>query len=414
VNTDLILLAVLAALVVFAAVLGASEAAFLRVSRVRVEVSAAAGDPAGSRILPLLDELPLVMNTILLFALLVQIGAATLAGSLAARHFGNLGITIASIALTAILFVYAESIPKTYAVHHPLRVAELTAPLIRVLSTLLRPAVSVLVWFADLQAPGRGIASPTAVTEQELVRLAADAVDAGRIDDTDFVLIERAFALGDLQVAEILVPRTEVVGVPADATAAEALEIATHFGHRRLPIFDGDLDAVVGIVRMRDLASAAVAEPARPARSVAGTPLVVPETLKVVDLLAEMQRTGLHFAVVVDEHGGTEGIVTIEDVVTELVGDIAEEEGHRQPAILAIGHGRWRADAAADVADLEAATGVTFPDGDWNTIAGLITGTAGRIPVQGEVIEVGGLSFRVLDSLPQRILAVEVSAPPTN
>jgi CBS domain containing-hemolysin-like protein len=408
-TTDLIMLAALAALVVSAAVLGAAEAALLRVSPVRVEVRAASGESGAGRLLPLLDELPRIVNTILLVVLLIQIIAATLAGTLAARHFGSLGITMTSIVLTVVLFVYAESIPKTFAVHHPVRVAEATAPLIRLLSTILRPIVSVLVWFADLQAPGYGIASPMTVTEQELVHLAKDSAAAGRIDATDLELIERAFALGDLQIAQILVPRTDVVGIPATATTAEALDIATRSGHRRLPLYDGDLDTVIGIVRMRDLAATALEDPDRPARTVARPELFVPESRRVVDLLGEMQSSGMHFAVVVDEHGGTEGIVTIEDVVAQLVGDIAEPERRPEPGIYRIGPARWRADAAADIGDLEAATDAELPAGDWNTVGGLLIADAGRIPERGEEFEIGGLRFLVLDARPQRIVTVEVS-----
>lgn len=406
---DIAALAVLAALVVSAAVLGASEAALLRASRVRVEVRAADGERGARRLLPLLDDLPRVINTILLVVLLIQVGAATLAGWLAARYFGNLGITLTSIALTAVLFVYAESIPKTFAVHHPVRVGEATAPLVRALATVFRPIVSALVWFSDLQAPGRGVATPTGVSEQELVHLAKDAAAAGRIDPTDLDLIERAFALGDLQVDKILVPRTDVVGIPAEATVAEALNVANRAGHRRLPLYEGDLDSVIGIVLLRDLAAAAVEDPDQPTRIVARPELFVPESRRVVDLLRDMQSSGTHFAVVVDEHGGTEGIVTIEDVVAELVGDIAEPEPHPEPVIYRVGPRRWRADAAVSVDDLERATGVDVPEGDWNTVGGLVTGVAGRIPEAGEVIEVDGLSFRVLEALPQRMVSVEIA-----
>ena len=408
-TTDLAMLLGLLALIALAAVLGAAEAALLRVPRVRIDVGAAAGERGATRVVPLLDDLPRVMNTILLVVLLVQIAAATLAAALASRHFGNLGITITSIVLTIVLFVYAESIPKTFAIQHPERLAEVTAPLVRALAVVLRPFVSALVWLADLQAPGSGIASPTAVSEQELVRLAADAAEVGRIEDSDLDLIERTFALGDLQVDQILVPRTDVVGIPADATAGAALQIATESGHRRLPLYDGDLDSITGVVRLRDLASLAVEDPERPASAAARPELIVPETRRVIDLLTDMQSSETHFAVVVDEHGGTAGIVTIEDVVSELVGDIAEPP-HAEPTIFRIGRHRWQADAALEVDELEAETGAEMPSGDWRTISGLVVAAAGRIPERGDVIEVGGLSFEVLNARPQQVLSVRIWA----
>ena len=132
----------------------------------------------------------------LLVVLLVQIGAATVMGMLSGRHFGNLGVTIASVALTVVLFVYAEAIPKTYAVRHPYQVARATQPILSALTWVLRPVVSVLVWFADLQAPGSGIAATTTVTEDELRRLASHAAVEGSIEESDRELMERGLRDG--------------------------------------------------------------------------------------------------------------------------------------------------------------------------------------------------------------------------
>jgi CBS domain containing-hemolysin-like protein len=154
-------------------------------------------------------------------------------------------------------------------------------------------------------------------------------------------------------------------------------------------------------------------DPLRPAAELARPELLVPESRRVVDLLGDMQSSGLHFAVVVDEHGGTEGIATIEDVVAQLVGDITDPEKRRDPAIHRIGRARWRADAAIGVEAVEAAIGVELPAGDWTTLGGLLVANAGRIPERGDVLEIGGLRFQVIDARPQRIVTIEVSHPPT-
>jgi len=220
-------------------------------------------------------------------------------------------------------------------------------------------------------------------------------------------LMERAFEMGDRTVEEILTPRTEVVGVRVDTTIAEALEIAIHSGHRRLPIYEGDLDDVRGVVRLQDLAAAIMRSPDAAVTSVATTELAVPETKRVVDLLAEMQAAGVHFALAVDEHGGTAGIVTIEDVVGELVGRVSDEGENLRPLIRSIGRNRWRVDAAADVDDLSAVTGVALPEGDWHTVGGMVIGTAGRIPSVGEVFAFDGLSLRIVAAAPQRVAVLE-------
>ncbi len=404
---DLPLLIALAALIVLAILLGAAEASLLRVSRVRVEVRAERGSLRAQRLLSLIHDLPRVLNSVLLAVLLVQIGAATVTGVLAERWFGNVGVTLGSVVLTLVLFVYAEAIPKTYAVRHPSTVAMNLSLLLWTIFRLSRPVVTVLVKFADLQAPGRGIAS-SALDEEELLRLAEESEAAGVIDSSDRELMEAGFRLGDRKVDEILVPRIDIVAVSEDATVDHALEEAVAAGHRRLPVYEGDLDHITGMVRLRELAAAVGrGEPARVA-DLSHPVLAVPETKQVLDLLREMQKAGLHLAVVVDEHGGTAGIVTIEDVVEDLVGDVADEGEREEPLIRATGDGAWMVAGGCPVEHLEEELRVELPEGDWHTVAGMMLGVSGRILGRGEEVEVAGLRFRVASASANRILDVEV------
>lgn len=410
ISESLPLLGGLLGVMLLAVFLAAAEASLLRVSRVRAVVSAEEGDRRAIRLVRLLDDLPEVVNTVLLVVLLAQIAAATIAGIVAERHFGNAGVTIASIALTLIMFVYAEAIPKTVAVRNPFLVARLVAGPVALLRRLLRPLVRLLVAFADLQAPGKGIAAPPGVTEAELRRLAAEAAEAGHIADTDLELIERAFAAGDEQVAAIMVPRTAVVSLGVDTPTRVALDVAVGHGHRRLPVVRGDLDDVVGVVRLRDLAQA-VADGADVAlHDLARPVLVVPETRRVIDVLRDMQGARRNLAVVVDEHGGTAGIVTVEDAVEELVGSIAEPDRGAQtrPRIRRVAEGRWIVDGRADVDDLAEELGVDLPAGGWHTAAGLILGSVGRIPSAGEVVHVAGHTFRVAAATRRRVVRITV------
>lgn len=408
-SRDLPLILALIFLLGAAMVLAAAEAALIRVPRVRVEIEADKGDRRSQLLLSLLDDLPRVMNTVLLVVLLVQIAAATVTGILAERLFGSVGVTIASVVLTIVLFVYAEAIPKTYAVHHPLRVGRTVAPLVRFLSWLLRPVVTVLVKFADLQAPGSGIAGRTSLSEEELRRLAAESASAGRIDSSDIELMELAFELGDLRVDSIQVPRTEIVAVAADTPVSVALNTSIRTGHRRLPVYTGSVDRIVGMVRMRDLAEFLAAEGDPPVGDIAGPVHVVPESKQVIDLLREMQRAGVYLAVAVDEHGGTAGIVTIEDVVAELVGNVSDEP--KAPAIRQTAADRWEIDGSTDVDDVERALGIDLPDGDWHTVAGMVMGVTGRIPEQGDSIDLEAASIRVLAASERRVELVEVTTP---
>jgi CBS domain containing-hemolysin-like protein len=406
---DLWLLVALLLLIVAATVLGAAEAALLRVRRVRLEVKAETGDSRSKTMLTLLDDLPRVLNTVLLVVLLIQIAAATTAGTVAANLFGSLGVTISSVVLTFVLFVYSEAIPKTYAVRHPETVARATAPLLRLLTLVLRPVVSLLVSFADLQAPKTGIAAPSAPTEEELLRLASDAAATGLIDESDRVLIDRAFHIGDQRVDDIYVPRMDIVAVPNTATVREAFDLAIGSGHRRIPIYDHNIDSIVGVARLSDMARSAIDSPEAPVSLLAHKPLVVPESKGVIDLLADMQKSGVHFAVAIDEYGGTAGIVTIEDVAARLVGPIANEGETGATEIERIDATTLIVDGATDVDDLERELDVSLPEGDWNTVAGLLIGMAGHFPDVGDSFEAGEATFVVVASTNLRITSVRVT-----
>lgn len=405
---DVMLVASLLFLVFAAALLGAAEAAILRVRRVRIEVSAAEGSRAAAALLPLLDDLPRVLNTVLFVVLLVQIGAATIAGVIAERWFGSIAVTIGSVLLTLVLFVYTEAIPKTYAVHHAESVAVFTAPLVRGLAFVLRPLVSLLLWFADLQAPGSGVATPSVATEEELLLLTAEAAAHGTIEPEDAELIDRVFVLGDRRVNELMVPRRDVVGVDANATVDEALTVAIAAGHRRVAVWDGAQEHIVGVARLQDLASQAPGSPTKSVHAVMVDPIVTPESRRVVDLLGDMQSRTTHFAVVIDEHGATTGIVTIEDVVEELVGPVSDEGEPVESDIADLGDGSWLVTGTADVVEFERASGSSLPEGDWNTMGGLAMGVTGSIPKEGDMIPIGEFKATVIAVEDRRVLRMRL------
>lgn len=394
-------------LFVLGAVIAAGETSLIRTPHSRAAHLAETGRRGGRRLLALADRLPKVLNAVLLAALLSQIGAATIVGILAARWFGAAGVTIASVTLTVVLFVYAEAIPKTFAVQHSDRVALALSGPLTVLEVVLRPVVSVLVWFADLQMPGKGITTSPTVTEGELRSLARRAAKEGEISHDDSHLIERAFRLGDRKVDDIIVPRADIVGVDAGTSVEDALAVAVGAGHRRIVVFGPSPDEIVSVVRLRDLVAVGPAERDGPVGVLGAPPLVVPETKRVLDLLREMQATRNHLAVVVDEYGATAGLVTIEDIVEELVGSVSDDD--TSAPVVELGPGRWSVDGLLPVEDLEALVGEPMPEGGWNTVAGLVMGVAGRVPGTGDEVEVAGLVIKVVKARRRRVVRLEVS-----
>ena len=308
-----------------AATLSAVEVSIIRVRRSRIMVAAEAGDPRAARLLALIDELPIVLNTVLLLALLSQVTTAVIGGYLAQRWFGDLGVTAATVATTMVLFLYAEAIPKTMAIRAPDRTARLATPLLAGLVAVLRPVVAALVWLADRQTPGTA-PQLSPFTEAELRALAQASADAGVIDRDDATLVDRSFEFGDRRVAEVMVPRSGIALVRSTEPLVEALAVAVAAGHRRLPIGDPGLDEIIGLARFRDIVSAARRTPQAPVATVASPLLRCRPDERISDLMDRMQAAGRGLAIVADPDGRTVGLATVEDLVAELVGEIAEDE----------------------------------------------------------------------------------------
>ena len=247
------------------------------------------------------------------------------------------------------------------------------------------------------------------MTEDELRLLADHAASEGTITESDRSLIDRVFRFGDRRVDDVMVPRPDIVAVDAGSSIAGALEIALDAGHRRLPVYVDSVENITGLVQLRELIQ--VPEARRDVLEVgviSSEPLVVPESKRIIDLLQEMQSSRTHLAVVVDEFGGTAGLVTVEDIVEELMGTISEEVD--VPPVVSIGTGRWRVDGALPVEDLAELVGEELPEGDWNTVAGLMMGLAGTLLEQGDEVETPEHRFRVAGMRGRRITRVEVSA----
>ncbi|MGD2103050.1 MAG: hemolysin family protein [Acidimicrobiia bacterium] len=403
-DQDLPLLILLIAALLVAVFLALAEASLLRVSEFRVHSAADDGNRRAVRLLGLLERLPEVLNLILLLALLAQIGAATITGVLAQRWFGNVGVTITSALLTIVLFVYGEAIPKTYAVRHAERTAMMVSGPIALLDRVLRPLVSLLVWIADIQAPGKGITTSPTVTEDELRLLTYRAAHEGEITKEDRDLIERAFRFGDRRADDIMVPRPDIVAIPSTATIDSALETALAHGHRRLPVYADTLESITGVVALRDLI-AARDHGAEGVETLATPPLVTPESKRVTSLLADMQAQQNHLAIVVDEYGVTVGLVTVEDVAEELLGTISRDE--EAPELTQVGPTRWSVAGSMPVEDLSR-LGMEVPEGDWNTVAGLMMGITGSLMDVGDEIDVHDFTLTVERVGNRRIVRVSV------
>ncbi len=312
-------------------VLSAAEVSIIRVRFAAVAAEADAGSARAIRLVGILADLPVLLNTILLVALGLQVTAATTAGVLADRWLGRLGVTATTVGLTLLLFVYAEAIPKTWAIRSPQVTALRLTPVLVILVGVLRPAVTLLVWFAGLHTRG-GATAQSALTETELRALARESALAGTIEDHDAELLARSFEFNDRTVGEIMVPRASMVTVEATASVAEALDRAVAVGHRRLPVRATDHGGIVGVVRLRDLAAAAATNQATEVAAVVSSVLRSTPCEPISRLLRRMQVERCWIAIVVEDGGETVGLATVEDLVAELVGEIEDDRPKRPPS----------------------------------------------------------------------------------
>jgi len=308
-----------------AAGLSVAEVSLLRVRRSQAEVGVEEGDPGARRLLALLDDLPVVLHAVLLLALLFQVSTAMATGLLAQRWLGDLGITVATVATTVVLFLYAEAVPKTMAMRSPYRMARGVAGPVALLVAILRPMVRFLVWLADRQIPGPPTPGTELVDEAEFRNLARQSADAGVIGEGDAELLERSFEFNDRKVGEVMVARSDIAAAPATTSLEAARELAVTAGHRRLPVYGTDLDDVIGVARFRDVVASATAAPTAPLSSVASPVLRCGPDVLISALATRMQEHGQWLAIVTGPGGHTLGLVTIEDVVAELVGEISED-----------------------------------------------------------------------------------------
>ena len=395
---DVPLIIVFAVAFAGAVFLAAAETSLLRISSVRAATLAEQGGKRRERLAQLIGRLPRVLNSILLTALLSQIVAATVVGIVAERWFGSLGVTLALIVLTIVLFIYAEAIPKTYTLRHVDRVALAVSGPVAVLELALRPVVSLLVTIADLQTPGKGITTSPTVTEGELRLLAGHAAAEGEIEADDEELIHRVFRFGDRRTDDIMVPRTEIVGVPSNTPVEKVVEVALEAGHRRLVVYEGNLDHVIGIVRLRDLVAIPSDRTGMSVGQLSQEPLVVPETKRIVPLLRDMQKTSTNIA-----------LVTVEDIAEELLGSISEDEVDED--LVQIGELSWSVSGLLPIEDLEATMGMECGAGDWNTAAGLVISHLGHLPTVGDQVTVSGCILRVTAIRGHRVLRIEATVP---
>jgi CBS domain containing-hemolysin-like protein len=391
----------------------ASEIAITRMNRVRAYRLREEGRRGSGSLIRIVENPAPYLNVVLFLTLLFTIGGTTIATAFAVRHFHNAGEIVATIVMTLVLFVFAEVTPKTFAIQRTDRVALVIAPPVAFLGRVLGPFANALLKLANILMPGKGLKEGPYITEQELMASAAVASEEGEIQEEEKELIHSIFEFGDTIVREVMVPRPDVIAIEDTATLRDVQALVLEHGYSRIPVFHEDLDDVVGVVFAKDVLKAmhqgdgdrSLAEICRPAH-------VVPESKRVADLLREMQKEKFHQAIVVDEYGSITGIVALEDLLEELVGEITDEYDTEEPDVVEVRDGVYRVSGKTSIDDVNEVLGAELPDEEWDTVAGLVLDLFGRVPDEGEDTVFQSLRFKVEDVRGRRVATVLITREP--
>jgi putative hemolysin len=345
----------------------------------------------GAKALVGLTEAPeKFLNPLLLLVLICQLVSATMVGVLAGHLFGAAGVFVATAGEVIVIFVVFEAIPKNFAIQHPDQAALTSAPVVgRILRlwpirwisvVLLAVADSVISLFGGSEGKQR-------VTESEVLALADVAHEDRAIESDERNFIHSVIEFGDTIVREVMIPRIDIVGIDATATVREALDLAIDSGRSRLPVLGDGIDDVVGMVNLRHLANLVVdGEGTALVREHMGEAHYVPETKRVASLLREIRRAKSHLFIVIDEYGGTAGVVTLEDILEELVGEITDESDPvEDDAERTIGGG-IELSGRLNIDDANDEYGLSLPKDGWDTVGGLVLDLKGGVPEVGDVL----------------------------
>jgi CBS domain containing-hemolysin-like protein len=417
-STDWALVLVIIVLLVASGVLALAETSLVRTSKVKARALAEDHRRGARRLVGLVEHPERFLNPVLLLVLVCQLVSATLVGVLAERWFGPLGVFLATAFEVVVIFVFFEAVPKNWAVHNPERAALFSAPLVSAVVRFrpVRVLSSGLIGLANLFIRSRnGNGEQSSVTESELRAMADEAHAQDVIEPEERRFIHSVIGFGDTVVREVMVPRPHMISLEADVTVSRALEAALAAGYSRLPVYAGNIDDVIGLGYTKDLIRAereglgneAVCRHVRPAD-------FVPETKHLSELLREMQDEKIHMSIVVDEYGSTAGLVTMEDLIEELVGDIVDEFDIETPPAEPQADGSVIVTGLMPIDDADELLGAHLPDGPWDTVGGLVLDLAGRVPRAGESVEVDGFRLvvdRVEGRRIGRVRIVPVAAP---
>lgn len=399
-----------------------SETALMGLGRSRLAQAIDRGGRQGKALEMWKDHPNQVLTTILIMNNAINIAATTVATFLAVHlaemwsfNRAQMGALIATL-VTIIIIIFGEVTPKILAIHKSEVIALFIIRPLVFLEWLLRPLSKILVATSNFLLRPFGLQAKGAVpmiTEEEIHALIQIGADEGVIEDQEHQMIHGVIQLGETQVREVMVPRTEMECINAKDPMEKIIEQIIQAGYSRMPVFKDSVDNIAGVIYTKDIISVLQNRELIVLQDILRQPYFVPETKKIDELLHEFQRGKLHLAIVVDEYGGTSGLVTLEDLIEEIVGEIRDEYDIEEKRIDRIGEMTWVVDAQTDVREINEALDAEIPDmKDLNTIGGYVTHLLGHLPIKGEQIFVEDLKFTILAAGSTKVDRIQIQRVP--
>ena len=393
-----------------AAVLAAAETVLQRLDLVRA-LAIDDDEPGAADLVWILEHRGSCLNATLVLTVVVRVVTAALAVVVARAWWaGAGGVAAAVVVVVVVSLVVSEVAPRSATMKHLDRSGRRLAPTVRGLTRVLGPLAGLVVSTGRAVVGARpGSHGPFPSDEPASEVLLDDEDDDDELEEDERAMIRSIVELGDTIAREIMVPRPDMVTVAADAGLRDLVNTIVEHGYSRLPVFREDREHIVGVVYAKDVLHRVALQPDRTGWADLVRPATfIPETKRIDDLLRELQAQSVHIAMVVDEYGATTGLVTIEDILEEIVGEIVDEHDHEDPLVEVLDDGGWAIDARLAVDDLNDLIGADLPDEDWDTVGGLVVGALGRVPQVGDTVELDGVRFETQRVQGRRVAKVLV------
>ena len=410
---SLTLLVALVILVAFSAFFSASETAFSSLNQIRLKSRAEDGDPSAARVLAMSEQYDKLLSSILIGNNIVNIAAASIGTVLFTRLLDpQRGATVSTIVLTIVVLIFGEVTPKSLAKEMPERIATAVSPFLSLLMVLLSPLTWLFTQWKKLLGHFIHSGEADTITEGELMTMVSEAESDGELTDRESQLIRSAIEFDDVEVEEILTPRVDVVAVEDTTSLEELAQTFAESGYSRLPVYHDNIDNIIGVVHEKDFYLAKLKKAATVEELVVPT-LYTTGTTQISQLLRTLREQHHHMAVVVDEYGGTEGIITLEDILEELVGEIWDEHDEATEDFRQQSDGSWLVAGSASVDDLfETLDLPEDEDIDSNTVNGLVQEKTRHLPKVGDHFTLDHFEGVVTRTARRRVTEVRLSPIP--